>query len=300
MTKLPATAELIQQYLAWLAVERRYSSHTLEAYRHDLLLLTSQLDDLPLTELTPPQTRRMVGRLHAKGLSGKSLARVLSAWRGLFRFMARKYEVVLNPIIGIRAPKSAKRLPHALSPDVMAQLLQGNDDDTLSLRDVAMFELFYSSGLRLSELAGLNPDAVDFASGEVRVLGKGNKSRIVPVGQKALEALQNWLSVRVTLAASDESALFVGQHGKRLSVRAIQQRLQLCGQKQGLDQRVHPHALRHSFATHVLQSSGDLRAVQEMLGHASITTTQIYTHLDFQYLSKSYDAAHPRAKRKDK
>lgn len=300
MTKLPATAELIQQYLAWLAVERRYSTHTLDAYRHDLLLLTSQLDDLPLTELTPPLTRRMVGRLHAKGLSGKSLARVLSAWRGLFRFMARKYEVVLNPIIGIRAPKSAKKLPHALSPDVMAQLLQGNDDDTLSQRDVAMFELFYSSGLRLSELAGLNPDAVDFASGEVRVLGKGNKSRIVPVGQKALEALQNWLSLRVTLAASDEPALFVGQRGKRLSVRAIQQRLQLCGQKQGLDQRVHPHALRHSFATHVLQSSGDLRAVQEMLGHASITTTQIYTHLDFQYLSKSYDAAHPRAKRKDK
>lgn len=296
---LPPLPELIGQYLDWLAVERRYSGNTLEAYRHDLALLSQQLADTPLTELTPPQTRRFVGRLHASGLSGKSLARVLSAWRGLFRFIARKYRVLLNPVVGIRAPKAAKKLPHALSPDQMAQLLQPADDDALSVRDVAMFELFYSSGLRLSELAGLNPDAVDFAGGEVRVLGKGNKSRIVPVGQQALTALQQWLPLRNSLAAADELALFVGQRGKRLSVRAIQLRLQQQGLKQGISQRAHPHALRHSFASHVLQSSGDLRAVQEMLGHASITTTQIYTHLDFQYLAKSYDAAHPRAKRKD-
>ena len=296
---LPPLAELVGQYLDWLAVERRYSGNTLDAYRHDLALLSQLLADTPLAGLTPPQARRFVGRLHAGGLSGKSLARVLSAWRGLFRFIARKYHVLLNPLAGIRAPKAAKKLPHALSPDQMAQLLQPADDDALSLRDVAMFELFYSSGLRLSELAGLNPDAVDFAAGEVRVLGKGNKSRIVPVGQQALAALQQWLSLRSSLATADEAALFVGQRGKRLSVRAIQLRLQQQGLKQGISQRVHPHALRHSFASHVLQSSGDLRAVQEMLGHASITTTQIYTHLDFQYLAKSYDAAHPRAKRKD-
>ena len=296
---LPPLPELIGQYLDWLAVERRYSGNTLEAYRHDLVLLGQQLADTPLTELTPPQTRRFVGRLHAGGLSGKSLARVLSAWRGLFCFIARRHHVLLSPVVGIRAPKAAKKLPHALSPDQMAQLLQPADEDALSLRDVAMFELFYSSGLRLSELAGLNPDAVDFAGGEVRVLGKGNKSRIVPVGQQALAALQQWLPLRNSLAAADEPALFVGQRGKRLSVRAIQLRLQQQGLKQGISQRAHPHALRHSFASHLLQSSGDLRAVQEMLGHASITTTQIYAHLDFQYLAKSYDAAHPRAKRKD-
>ena len=300
MSTLPAADELIQRYLEWLAVERRYSSHTLAAYRRDLTLLLQQLGETPLAELTPPQTRRMVGRLHAQGLSGKSLAQVLSAWRGLFRYIARHYGVVLNPVLGIRAPKSGKKLPHALSPDTMTQLLQADDDDVLSLRDVAMFELFYSSGLRLAELAGLNPEHVDFAGGEVRVLGKGNKSRIVPVGAKALQALQAWLPLRATLAAADEPALFVSQRGQRLSMRSIQQRLALSGQKQGLTQRVHPHALRHSFASHVLQSSGDLRAVQEMLGHASISTTQIYTHLDFQYLAKTYDAAHPRAKRKDK
>ena len=300
MTALPPADELIQRYLEWLAVERRYSSHTLAAYRRDLTLLLQQLGETPLAELTPPQTRRMVGRLHAQGLSGKSLAQVLSAWRGLFRYIARHYGVVLNPVLGIRAPKSGKKLPHALSPDLMTQLLQADDDDVLSLRDVAMFELFYSSGLRLAELAGLNPEHIDFAGGEVRVLGKGNKSRIVPVGGKALQALQAWLPLRATLAAADEPALFVSQRGQRLSMRSIQQRLALSGQKQGLTQRVHPHALRHSFASHVLQSSGDLRAVQEMLGHASISTTQIYTHLDFQYLAKTYDAAHPRAKRKVK
>jgi integrase/recombinase XerC len=300
MSALPAVDELIQRYLDWLAVERRYSSHTLAAYRRDLTLLQQQLGDTALAELTPPQTRRMVGRLHAQGLSGKSLAQVLSAWRGLFRYIARQHGVVLNPVLGIRAPKSAKKLPHALSPDTMTQLLQADDDDVLSVRDVAMFELFYSSGLRLAELAGLNPEHIDFAGGEVRVLGKGNKSRIVPVGAKAVEALQAWLALRATLAAVDEPAMFVSQRGQRLSVRSIQQRLALCGQKQGLTQHVHPHALRHSFASHVLQSSGDLRAVQEMLGHASISTTQIYTHLDFQYLAKTYDAAHPRAKRKEK
>lgn len=297
-SELPPWPELVDQYLVWLAVERRYSDNTLLAYRHDLAWLGGQLGEASVLDLTPQQVRRLVGRLHAEGLSGRSLARVLSAWRGLFRFLARKYQLNLNPVQGIRAPKSPRKLPYALSPDQMAQLLQPADEDELAVRDVAMFELFYSSGLRLSELAGLNPDAVDASSGEVRVLGKGNKSRIVPVGQMALDALQAWLPLRALLAAADEPALFVGRRGKRLSVRAIQLRLQQLGVKQGIVQHVHPHALRHSFASHVLQSSGDLRAVQEMLGHASITTTQIYTHLDFQYLAKSYDAAHPRARRK--
>jgi integrase/recombinase XerC len=203
-----------------------------------------------------------------------------------------------NPCTGLKAPKSVKRLPSALSPDQAVQLVTMEGDDALTLRDRALFELAYSSGLRVSELAGLDLESVDLATGEVRVWGKGSKERIVPVGAPALAALETWLHKRRAICVRDSSALFVSRSGRRLVARAIQQRLAGWALKRGLARHVHPHMLRHSFASHLLQSSGDLRAVQELLGHASIASTQVYTHLDFQYLAKVYDAAHPRAKKR--
>jgi integrase/recombinase XerC len=224
---------------------------------------------------------------------------MLSAWRAFFRYLAETdAHFKRDPAAGLRAPKAAKRLPSALSPDEAARLVEVEGEDRLSLRDRAMCELFYSSGLRLSELAGLKLGALDFAQGEVRVWGKGAKERIVPLGRAAQEALKAWLAERAALPGAEAGALFPGRQGQALSVRAIQTRLAALARKQGLAQHVHPHMLRHSFASHVLQSSGDLRAVQEMLGHASIASTQIYTHLDFQHLAKAYDAAHPRAKKR--
>jgi integrase/recombinase XerC len=224
---------------------------------------------------------------------------MLSAWRAFFRFLRdRDATLRADPCAGLRAPKSPRRLPSALSPEEAARLVTITDDDPLALRDRALFELAYSSGLRLAELASLDAGPLDVGSGEVRVLGKGAKERIVPVGAAAREALTAWLAIRGALAAPGEPALFVGRQGARLSPRAVQKRLAEWAVRQGLDRHVHPHMLRHSFASHVLQSSGDLRAVQEMLGHASIASTQVYTHLDFQALAKVYDAAHPRAKRK--
>jgi integrase/recombinase XerC len=225
---------------------------------------------------------------------------MLSAWRGFYRYLARDRGFGANPCAGIRAPKSAKRLPHALSPDDTGRLLAVEGDDALALRDKAMFELFYSSGLRLSELASLAPGNIDSADGTVRVTGKGGKTRVVPVGAPALAAIKEWLALRAKLLREGETALFINRNGTRLGPRSVQSRLKHWALKAGLDASVHPHALRHSFASHVLQSSGDLRAVQEMLGHASISTTQVYTQLDFQHLAKVYDAAHPRARRKDK
>ena len=223
---------------------------------------------------------------------------MLSSWRGFFHYLAEEGRVQLDPCVGLRPPKSPKRLPDALSPDEATRLVAIEGTSPLALRDRAMLELFYSSGLRLSELAGLTIDRVDWASGEVRVWGKGAKERIVPVGDPAMRALVKWSDVRKEIAPADCAALFVSQHGAPISVRSIQARMKEWAIKQGLPRHVHPHMLRHSFASHVLQSSGDLRAVQEMLGHASIASTQVYTHLDFQYLSKVYDAAHPRARRK--
>jgi integrase/recombinase XerC len=223
---------------------------------------------------------------------------MLSAWRGFYRYLARDHGYGDNPCLGTRAPKASKRLPHALSPDEAKRLLDVNADGTLALRDKAMFELFYSSGLRLSELTGLAPSDVNYVEATVRVTGKGSKTRIVPVGTQALEALRAWLEARVQIQRCDSGALFVNRLGKRLTPRSVQLRLKTWALKQGMPTNVHPHVLRHSFASHVLQSSGDLRAVQEMLGHASISTTQVYTHLDFQHLAKVYDAAHPRAKAK--
>jgi integrase/recombinase XerC len=290
--------EFLKGYLSHLANERRLSSHTRESYERDVRSLLELAGDVPLGDLAIHQIRRFVAQLHGRGLGGKSLARRLSAWRGFFGYLARDHGFKMNPCLGVRAPKSPKALPDALSPDEAAQLLAMEAAGPLALRDKAMFELLYSSGLRLAELVGLKLGDADFAEGTVRVTGKGAKTRVVPLGSYAVKALETWLVERARLALPGETALFLNQQGKRLGARAVQYRLRSWALKQGIAANVHPHVLRHSFASHVLQSSGDLRAVQEMLGHASISTTQVYTHLDFQHLAKVYDAAHPRARRK--
>jgi integrase/recombinase XerC len=295
-------------FLAHLTHERRLSANTATGYRRDIDELIRLAGDSSLDVLQVHQIRRFVAQLHARGLDGRSIARMLSAWRGLYRFLVRDHGFKANPCVGVRAPKVAKRLPHAQSPDETARLMAVDEDGALALRDKAMFELFYSSGLRLSELTALALGDVNAADGTVRVTGKGNKTRVVPVGRPALAALDAWLAQRALLAlehasehaSEDKTALFLGQGGKRLGPRAVQLRFKHWAAKLGLDRSLHPHMLRHSFASHVLQSSGDLRAVQEMLGHASISTTQVYTRLDFQHLAKVYDAAHPRAHRKSK
>ena len=295
----------IDAWLAELAGQRRQSVHTIAAYRRDLALLielAGLAGNLALAAIEPHHIRRFVAQLHARGLSGRSLARVLSAWRGFYRWLGLHGEAPQNPVAGVRPPKSPKALPRALSPDEANALLEPTGDDLLDLRDQAIFELFYSSGLRLAELDGIDVNCLaDVAAGELRVLGKRGKTRIVPVGAKAREAIAAWAARRGELlkaANADETALFLGRNGRRLSVRTIQSRLKRRALLLGLPTHVHPHMLRHSFASHVLQSSGDLRAVQEMLGHASIASTQVYTHLDFQHLAKVYDAAHPRAKKR--
>ena len=299
---MPADANVLcAEYLARLATGRRLSPLTVASYRRDLALLLQLKGDAPLTELRAHHVRRFVAQLHGRGLSGRSLARILSAWRGFFRHLAREHALdgfELDPCAGVRPPKSPRRLPNALSPDEAARLMELDDASWLALRDKAMLELFYSSGLRLAELVGLPLARLDLRDGEVTVVGKGGKTRIVPVGRQAQAALHAWLSQREALAAPGETALFVGRNGKALSPRAVQYRLKYWALRLGLPSDVHPHVLRHSFASHVLQSSGDLRAVQEMLGHASITSTQVYTHLDFQHLAKVYDAAHPRARKR--
>lgn len=300
---------LVDQYLQHLASERRLSPHTIEAYRRDLALLVSHLQQQAIADVAQVREfhiRQRLAGLHGQGgLSGRSLQRVLSAWRQFFAWLGSQRLVESNPVAAIRAPKSPRRLPKTLDVDQMNRFLSIDDDSWLAKRDHAMLELFYSSGLRLSELAGLDLLAIDLSEGLVRVTGKGSKVRVVPVGRMAVTALRDWLSVRAeplslqTLPPGAlQNALFITQQGKRLGVRAIQLRLKHYSLKQGMDEPVHPHMLRHAFASHMLESSGDLRAVQELLGHASISTTQIYTHLDFQHLAKVYDAAHPRAQRK--
>lgn len=296
---------MIETWLAELANQRRQSPHTISNYRRDLQKLQELAGETPLASLRVHHIRRFLAQLHACGLSGRSLGRMLSAWRGYFVWLGKNDGIEANPCTCIRPPKSPKRLPDALPVDEAMRLLETEGtqgDERLTCRDQAMFELFYSSGLRLAELAALDIETLEIAltEGEIRVLGKRSKTRIIPVGSKAREALMAWKTVRLTLAPPDEKALFVGLRGRRLGCRAIEARLKQRAVQQGLPAHVHPHMLRHSFASHVLQSSGDLRAVQEMLGHASIASTQIYTHLDFQHLAKVYDAAHPRAKRKEK
>ncbi len=290
--------EGFERYLTHLAHERRLAPLTLKHYRRDLDALSTLAGDEDIHALTQQHIRRFVAQLYSGGLGARSLARLLSAWRGYFRFAIAMKMVTHNPASGLRPPKAGRMLPRALSPDEAAQLLSSNEDSVWAQRDHAMFELLYSSGLRLSELTSLNLPAVDFAAAEVRVVGKGLKTRIIPVGRAALNALKNWLAVRADILRADPDAIFIGPRGARLSPRAIQYRIKQWAVRHGIDTNVHPHILRHSFASHVLQSSGDLRAVQEMLGHASISSTQIYAHLDFQHLAKIYDAAHPRAKKK--
>jgi integrase/recombinase XerC len=292
--------DLLSEYLEFLNFERGLSPLTRENYARDITQLIKLADKLELNSLQNIHIRRFIATLHAKGLGGKSIARMLSSWRGFFEFLVNRKGFSANPVIGLRAPKSAKTLPQALSIEQATKFVDISDDADLSVRDHAILELFYSSGLRLSEVVNLNIDALDFSEGTVIVTGKGNKTRIVPMGAHAMDAIQKWLQTRTNLLINNpaEKAVFIGLQGRRIGARNLQYRLKEWSIKQGINSSVHPHMLRHSFASHVLQSSGDLRAVQEMLGHANISTTQVYTHLDFQHLSKTYDAAHPRAKKK--
>lgn len=282
------------------------SGHTAAAYRHDLSRLADFCERRDIRRwsiLGNFQVRAFAAAEHAGGIAPRSIQRRLSAARSFYDYLMREGLAKSNPALEVRAPKTKKRLPPALDADQMARLLDFRVDDSLSARDKAMMELFYSSGLRLSELVGLDADAVDLKDRMVRVLGKGSKTRIVPVGRHAVDALKRWLAeraafVRQAPATAPAGALFVGKSGRRLSVRAVQVRVGEWARRQGLAQHVHPHMFRHSFATHLLESSGDLRGVQELLGHADIGTTQVYTHLDFQHLAAVYDSAHPRARRK--
>lgn len=295
----------VEAYLQHLAAERRLSPHSVLAAQRDLTRLAQLTGNAPLADLNLTDIRSAIVRLRGQNLSAPSVARHLSSWRGFYHFACRRLGYAHNPCVGLRPPKAAKRLPDTLTPDACAQLLDGSKPDSravefnpaLEARDRAMFELLYSSGLRLAELVGLDVGGIDLTSGEAEVTGKGRKTRRVPVGSQACAALTTWLSQRASLAR-DTAALFVSQRGGRLSPRSVQIRLDRWARRAGLDQHVHPHLLRHAFATHVLQSSGDLRAVQDMLGHASISTTQVYTHLDWQHLAKVYDTAHPRARKK--
>lgn len=312
---------LAQEYLRELHVVRQVSQHTIAAYTKDLDYLLARLDEqkLELADVTSDQVRSWVVKLHSQGQASRSIARMLSAWRGFYLWLANQKGLVnKSPLSDIKAPKRNKPLPKALSVEQAINLVESANkesvqaDDFLRARDRAIVELLYSSGLRLSELLGVDLTPIetkeyasagwiDFEAGEVMVLGKGKKRRTVPVGEAALHALKDWLVVRANHASADTGvvqALFINKQGKRASARTVQQHLAALAVKAGLPTHVHPHMLRHSFASHVLQSSGDLRAVQEMLGHASITSTQIYTALDFQHLAQAYDLAHPRAKNK--
>lgn len=290
---------VVADYLTYLTTQRRIAPLTLQAYRRDLDKLLALAGPQPLPSLQSADLRRFVARLHGGGLGARSLARSLSAWRGLFRWLARHHGLPANPAEGLRPPRGTRTLPRALSPDQAAALLNVEPDDPLAVQDRAMFELLYSSGLRLAELVGLNLNGgVDGVEGLVTVTGKRNKTRVVPVGEAALAALEAWLALRGSIARADEPALFVGQRGRRVAAGVVRSRLARWALDHGLGVHVHPHMLRHSFASHVLQSSGDLRAVQDMLGHASIRSTQVYTHLDFQHLAQVYDAAHPRARKR--
>ena len=291
----------IDDFLAHLAHERRLAAHTLDGYRRDLRQIARWLGErgaATIDRLDEPHIQGYVAWRHRLGASGRTLQRELSSLRAFYRWLLREEGALSNPAVGVRAPKSPRKLPRTLEADQLCGLLDHVDTDPLSIRDTAMIELFYSSGLRLAELIAIDLGEIDMAEGELSVVGKGAKTRRVPVGAKAREAIGRWLAVRHLLASRDELALFVSSRGGRIHPRTVQRRLERWALEQGASQRLHPHLLRHSFATHLLESSGDLRAVQELLGHADIGTTQIYTHLDFQHLAQVYDQAHPRAKRK--
>ena len=307
-------AELVQRYLAHAQFEKRLAARTLALYAGDLqrLQALTEQDKVSMTEVQAHHMRRWMAQMHSSGRTPRGIALIASGWRGFYAWLGREGLVSANPLAGMRAPKAAKPLPKALNVDDAVQLASHHNaeqDPWLQARDIAMVELLYSSGLRVAELTGLDVQAsstargwIDMDSAEAHVLGKGSKRRSVPVGEKAIAALREWLQIRTPQLpehAQKQTALFVGIRGTRLTSQAIWQRLRARGVQAGISTPVHPHMLRHSFASHVLQSSGDLRAVQEMLGHANIGTTQIYTRLDYQHLAKAYDAAHPRARRKN-
>jgi integrase/recombinase XerC len=297
-----ASAEWARRFHTHLATERRLSPHTVSAYGRELTAFAAWcgkqgLDDYSRVEGT--QLRSFAARSHAGGLGPRSVQRRLSALRTFYAFLIREGLATHNPAVGIRAPKAGKHLPHTLDVDQMGRLLALKPEGALQTRDLAIMELFYSSGLRLAELIGLDLQDLDLKDRTVRVLGKGNKTRIMPVGRQALSALQNWLKERSAIAAADELAVFLNRRGRRLGARSVQLLVARHARAQGLAVGVHPHLFRHSFATHLLESSRDLRAVQELLGHASISSTQIYTHLDFQHLARTYESSHPRARRRD-
>lgn len=293
----------MKRFLRQLEVQKRYSAHTVLNYRQDIKLFCNFLISEDVTHwsnVKDSHVRAFAALRFRSGLSGRSVQRTLSSLRAIFRFLLKQHVVSHNPADGVVAPKCEHRLPATLPVDQVDRLLNTQTNTPLEIRDIAMIELTYSSGLRLSELVALNVPDVDLSEGMVRVTGKGNKTRVVPVGRKACDALREWLPLRIQFAVTQEQALFVGQHGKRLGPRMVQKRMRRWSKLQGLDRRLYPHMLRHSFASHLLESSGDLRAVQELLGHTDISTTQIYTHVDFQHLAQVYDQAHPRAKRSKK
>ena len=293
----------IAQFLQYLQAEKRYSEHTLSNYARDLASLVQfkdkYLQSKNWQQLTAHDMRAFAAASHRQGLGGKSIARRLSASRSFFKYLLREGALTFNPADGVSAPKSEKKLPNAVDADSLNSLLERPSNKPADIRDHAMLELFYSAGLRLSELVSLGIKDMQSADGQLSITGKGAKDRRVMVGEKAQQAVTRWLGVRERFAkANSGDALFLNQQGGRLSSRGVQQRIQLLAQKRGLGRNLHPHMMRHSFATHLLESSSDLRAVQELLGHANISTTQIYTHLDFQYLAETYESAHPRAKKK--
>ena len=288
-------------FFAYLGQEKRLSRHTLDAYRRDISLFTQfcLLQEITAwSNVDAHIIRNFIKAQHRQGISGRSLQRRLSAIRTLFNYLIRESTVATNPAQGIIAAKSPRTLPNVLDVDQMAKLLHMESTDPLDVRDQAIMELTYSSGLRLGELVGINLHDIDLNDATVRVTGKGNRTRILPIGRYAKTAILKWLEVRSSFATASEAALFVSKRGRRINPRTVQKRLSKWAIIQGINTSLHPHMLRHSFATHLLESSGNLRAVQELLGHANIATTQIYTHLDFQHLAAVYDKAHPRAKKK--
>ena len=297
----PAALEWIAGFRRHLATERRLSAHTDTNYARDLAALVKYCDRHGLQDwkaLDSQHVRTFAAHSHAAGLAPRSIQRRLSAVRSFCNYLLRERALRGNPAHEIRAPKAGRRLPRTLDADQMAQLLNVLPGDALLARDHAIMELLYSSGLRLAELVGLDLPDLDLRDRTVRVLGKGSKSRIIPVGKKAVQALERWLGERLSLVKPAELAVFVGRNGRRLGARAVQLRVSAWARRRGIGVPVHPHLFRHSFASHLLESSGELRGVQELLGHADISTTQIYTHLDFQHLARIYDRTHPRARRK--
>ena len=291
----------LQAFFQYLESEKRYSEHTLKSYRRDISGFIEYCQGLEISTwhvIDSQHVRNYAAQKHRQGLSGKSIQRLLSSLRSLFKYLIKYQKLKTNPAVGVVAPKTLRKLPEVLGADDLNHLLTLDDSDPLAVRDMAIMELLYGCGLRLAELIDLNINQIDWQGLSLQVTGKGRKQRLVPFGKKAAQALKKWFNKRKLYAAENEQAVFVSQRGTRISASSVQQRLKKWAKAKGLDRRLYPHLMRHSFASHILESSQDLRAVQELLGHANLTTTQIYTHVDFQQLAKVYDAAHPRAKKK--